>query len=144
MDGNMARVVHIDGPDKTGKDSIRRQVVKNAKGNTLVYVRSYLSQIVYSRLYNRKINEDSFFMMWANSIVRGEEFYFVDCSYELVKERFVKHDEKDLDIKDWKNHRRVFYDVLKDANEKYDIEVNRIDTTTDSIQQSANKIQREL
>ena len=61
-----------------------------------------------------------------------------------MKERFVKHDEKDLDIKDWKDHRRVFYEVLNDAYEKYDIEVNRIDTTTDTIQQSANKIQREL
>jgi|TARA_Y100000593_G_C4176616_1_gene269815 hypothetical protein len=140
----LVRILHIDGPDKTGKDSIRRQVVKNGKGNTLVYIRSFLSQIVYSRLYNRNINEKVFFISWAEAIVRGEEFYFIDCSYELVKERFVKHNEKDLDIKDWKKHRKVFYDVLKDAHEQYDIEVNRIDTTKDTIQQSANKIQRKL
>ena len=114
----LVRIIHIDGPDKTGKDSIRRQVVKNGKGNTLVYIRSFLSQIVYSRLYNRNINEKVFFMSWAEAIVRGEEFYFIDCSYELVKERFVKHDEKDLDIKDWKEYRRVFYEVLKEANEQ--------------------------
>ncbi len=140
----LVRILHIDGPDKTGKDSIRRQVVKNGKGNTLVYIRSFLSQIVYSRLYNRDINEEVFFMSWAEAIVRGEEFYFIDCSYELIKERFIKHSEKDLDIKDWKEHRRVFCDVLKEAQEQYDIEVIRIDTTKDSIQQSANKIQREL
>ena len=105
----MARIVHIDGPDKTGKDSIRRQVVKNAQGSTLVYIRSFLSQIVYSRLYNRNINEELFFILWLQARNRGEEFYFIDCSYELVKERFVKHNETDLDIKDWKDHRRVFY-----------------------------------
>ena len=140
----LVRILHIDGPDKTGKDSIRRQVVKNGKGNTLVYIRSFLSQIVYSRLYNRKINEELFFMSWAAAAFRDEEFYFIDCSYELVKERFIKHDEKDLDIKDWKEHRRVFYDVLKEAEEQYDIKVIRVDTTKDTIKQSANKIQREL
>ena len=45
----MGKIIHIDGPDKTGKDSIRRDVVKKSKGTSLVYVRSFLSQIVYSR-----------------------------------------------------------------------------------------------
>jgi len=139
----MGRIIHIDGPDKTGKDSIRRQVVKNAKGTTLVYIRSFLSQIVYSRLYNRKINEDWFFAKWKLAYNLGEEFYFVDCSYELVKERFIKHDEDDLDIKDWKKHRSVFYDVIQEA-ETVGIKINRIDTTTDTISQSANKIQSKL
>lgn len=139
----MGRIIHIDGPDKTGKDSIRRQVVKNAKGETLVYIRSFLSQIVYSRLYNRKINEDWFFAKWKLAFNLGEEFYFVDCSYELVKERFIKHNESDLDIKDWKDHRRVFYEVLKDASE-IGIHPTRIDTTRDTIEQSAIKIQEIL
>jgi len=140
----MTRIIHIDGPDKTGKDSVRREVVKGTKGNGLVYVRSFLSQIVYSRLYNRKIDEDSFFISWADAIVRGERFFFVDCSYELIKQRFIKHSEDDLDIKDWKDHRRVFYDVLKHASEQYDIEVNRIDTTKDTVKQSAAKIMEKL
>ena len=50
-----AEIIHIDGPDKTGKDSIRREVVKSGKGSYLVYVRSFLSQIVYGRIYNRNI-----------------------------------------------------------------------------------------
>ena len=73
----------------------------------------------------------------------GEEFYFVDCSYELVKERFIKHNESDLDIKDWKEHRRVFYEVLKDASE-IGIHPTRIDTTKDTVEQSAIKIQEIL
>ena len=137
-------IVHIDGPDKTGKDSIRRDVVWESNGNALVYVRSFLSQIVYSRIYNRKIDEHWFFMQLLAAQMRGEKFFFIDCSYELVKERFIKHNEKDLDIKDWKNHRRVFYDVLKLAETNYNIKIKRIDTTIDSINASANKIIKEI
>jgi len=135
----MARIVHIDGPDKTGKDSIRRQVVKNTEGSALVYVRSFLSQIVYSRLYNRDINEDWFFAKWKLAYNLEEEFYFIDCSYETVKERFIKHSESDLDIKDWEFHRSVFCDVLKKAKE-IGIKIKRIDTTTDSVEMSALRI----
>jgi thymidylate kinase len=136
-------IIHIDGPDKTGKDSIRREVVIGGKGNYLVYVRSFLSQIVYSRLYNRKINEDYFFHKWITAQISGEKFFFIDCSYELVKERFMKHNEQDLDIKDWKDHRRVFYDVIKEAEER-GIKINRIDTTIDSINNSAENIIKEI
>ena len=121
----MARIIHIDGPDKTGKDSIRREVVQNSEGTAMVYVRSFLSQIVYSRLYNRDIDE---------------EFYFIDCSYEMVKERFILHNEIDLDIKDWKEHRSVFNDVIKIAEDFYKININKIDTTNDTIAMSALKI----
>jgi len=136
----MARIIHIDGPDKTGKDSIRREVVQNSEGTAMVYVRSFLSQIVYSRLYNRDIDEDWFFSKWHNAFTAGEEFYFIDCSYEMVKERFILHNEIDLDIKDWKEHRSVFNDVIKIAEDFYKININKIDTTNDTIAMSALKI----
>jgi len=139
-----AEIIHIDGPDKTGKDSIRREIVKLGKGNYLVYVRSFLSQIVYSRLYNRNINEDYFFECWSYAAnILDNKFFFIDCSYELVKERFIKHSEDDLDIKDWKKHRDVFCDVIEEA-EKLGIKINRIDTTKDTIKQSAKNIKEML
>ena len=91
-----AEIIHIDGPDKTGKDSIRREIVKSGKGNYLVYVRSFLSQIAYSRLYNRNINEGFFFECWSHAVnILDNKFFFIDCTYELAKERFIKHNEKD-------------------------------------------------
>ena len=51
--------------------------------------------------------------------------------------------EDDLDIKDWKKHRRVFYDVIKEA-EKFGIKIKRVDTTIDTIKQSAKKIKKAL
>jgi thymidylate kinase len=135
----MARIIHIDGPDKTGKDSIRREVVRNSEGTAMVYVRSFLSQIVYSRLYSRDIDESWFLAKWKLAYNLGEEFYFTDCSYEMVKERFILHNEMDLDIKDWKNHRSVFHDVLKKA-EEIGIGVRLIDTTHDTIAESALRI----
>tara|TARA_R100000152_G_C6702097_1_gene131406 strand:- start:327 stop:755 length:429 start_codon:yes stop_codon:yes gene_type:complete len=140
----LGKIIHIDGPDKTGKDSIRRQVVLSSEGKALVYVRSFLSQIVYSRLYNRKIDEHWFFMQWVEADDRGELFYFIDCDFEKIKNRFIKHDEKDLDIKDWENHRKVFYDVIKIAIGHYGIKINRIDTTNDTVKQSAKYIEGEL
>ena len=139
----MARIIHVDGPDKTGKDSIRREVVSNSEGTALVYVRSFLSQIVYSRLYNRDIDEAWFFAHWKLAYNLGEEFYFIDCSYEMVKDRFMIHNEQDLDIEDWKKHRDVFLEVICEA-ERLDIKINRIDTTTDTIKQSAKKIEKIL
>ena len=79
----MGRIIHIDGPDKTGKDSIRRQVVKNAKGTTLVYIRSFLSQIVYSRLYNRKINEDWFLQNGSWHIILVKNFTLLTVHMSL-------------------------------------------------------------
>jgi hypothetical protein len=110
----------------------------------LVYVRSFLSQIVYSRIYNRNINEHWFFMAWLQASLRGEKFFFIDCAYENVKKRFIEHDEKDLDIKDWQNHKSIFYDVIKKAEENYKIKLDTIDTTVDTIKQSANKIMEKL
>lgn len=139
-----AEIIHIDGPDKTGKDSIRREIVKLGKGNYLVYIRSFLSQIVYGRLYNRNINEDYFFECWSNAAnILDNKFFFIDCSYELVKERFIKHSEDDLDISDWKKHRDIFLEVICEA-ERVGIKINRIDTTTDTIKQSAEKIEKIL
>jgi len=139
-----AEIIHIDGPDKTGKDSIRREIVKLGKGNYLVYVRSFLSQIAYSRLYNRNINEEFFFECWSYATnILDNKFFFIDCTYKLAKERFIKHNEKDLDIKDWKKHRDIFLEVICEA-ERMGIKINRIDTTTDTIKQSANKIKKIL
>ena len=139
-----AEIIHIDGPDKTGKDSIRREIVKLGKGNYLVYVRSFLSQIVYGRIYNRNINEDYFFQCWSHSAnILDNKFFFIDCDYELIKERFIKHNEDDLDISDWKKHRDIFLEVIYEA-ERVGIKINRIDTTTDIIKQSAKKIEKIL
>ena len=139
----MGKIIHIDGPDKTGKDSIRIDVVKKSKGTSLVYVRSFLSQIVYSRLYKRNIEEKWFFDEWKKAFTRGEKFYFIDCNFENIKNRFLQHNETDLDIKDWVEHRKVFYDVLQEAD-RQGIQVQKIDTTTDTIKQSSQKLYETL
>ena len=139
-----AEIIHIDGPDKTGKDSIRREVVKSGKGSYLVYVRSFLSQIVYGRIYNRNINESFFFECWSHAAnIMDNKFFFIDCDYELVKERFIKHNEDDLDISDWKKHRDIFLEVICEA-ERMGISIQRIDTAEDSVEESAKCLIKKL
>ena len=53
-------IVHLDGVDKTGKDSIKTEIVKQSNGRVLVVARSFLSQIAYNRIYNRFIDESFF------------------------------------------------------------------------------------
>ena len=53
-------IIHLDGVDKTGKDSIKTEIVILSNGRILVVARSFLSQIVYYRIYNRFIDESFF------------------------------------------------------------------------------------
>ena len=52
-------IVILDGVDKTGKDTIKDCLVRLSNGKILVIVRSFISQIVYSRIYKRNINESN-------------------------------------------------------------------------------------
>jgi|GEM_PF-2317660 len=122
-----SQIIHIDGPDKTGKDTIRDILVKEAKGNYLVIVRSYISQIVYARLYNRKINETFFKSRMKHEYECGSHFFVLSCTAEVAAERFKKHDEKDMNIADFNKHIKTFYEVCEELSE--DVHINFLDTS---------------
>lgn len=136
--------IHIDGPDKTGKDSVRVRIVQLSEGSIMTVVRSYISQIAYLIIYDRSekhVNE--FFDMWFSAYVNGEEFVFIDCDFKKVKERFIDHDEQDLAIEDWKSQREVFIQVIE-RGEKMGIKIKKYDTTIDTVEQSAIKIIKDI
>ena len=136
--------IHIDGPDKTGKDSVRVRVVQLSEGSIMTVVRSYISQISYLIIYDRSEEHvDKFFDMWHKAYLAGERFVFIDCNYETVKERFIAHNEQDLAIEDWKSQREVFLKVIE-RGEKMGIKVKKYDTTVDTIEQSAIKIIKDI
>lgn len=136
--------VHIDGPDKTGKDSVRVRIVQLSEGSIMTVVRSYISQIAYLIIYDRSeeyVNQ--FFDMWFQAYLTGEEFVFIDCDYESVKQRFIDHDEQDLAIEDWKSQREVFLQVIE-RGEKMGIKIKKYDTTIDTVEESAIKIIKDI
>lgn len=51
--------VELDGIDKCGKDAIRPYIFYQEPGKYLCRARGLISQIVYAKLYNRKIDWDA-------------------------------------------------------------------------------------
>ena len=137
------KIIHLDGVDKTGKDTIKDNLIKLSNGRYMIIVRSYISQIVYSNIYKRDININFFINKMIQAYNNGEYFFFLDASTETIIKRFIYHNEKDLIIDDINKHKKYFYDVIDILKEK-NIIINIIDTTFNSIQESCNLILEKL
>lgn len=137
----MQRIICLDGVDKTGKDTIRRELVKSSNGNYLIIVRSFISQIVYSRIYNRNIDEDWFFAKMKEFQECGMEFIVLTATEEELKKRFEINNELDLDKKDILYHDSVFKGVINKAMYVYNINIKFIDTTNKTINQTVIEIE---
>ena len=122
-------IVHLDGMDKTGKDTIQDLLVKRTKGRSLVFNRSFMSQIAYSRIYNRPDAEEYFWKKFDLADDRCEHFIYLYANEKDVAERFIKHDEKDMKIEDYGKHKTVFDQVVNDAENKWFIDIFKINTS---------------
>ena len=133
-------IVILDGVDKTGKDTIKEWIVKQSNGKILVIVRSFISQIVYSRIYKRNINESFFIEKMRNLYHDGNYtfFYLTARKDELIK-RFKKNNEQDLGIKHIDKHFKAFNDVLNKIDDS-GVYINHIDTTDKTPYGSARDI----
>ena len=129
-------IIHLDGVDKTGKDSVRREIIKLSNGKILVVVRSYISQIVYSRIYNRNINEKYF----VNKMKKDNSFFvYLITDINEIKKRFVKHNEKHLKLNDIEKHVLIFNNVVEELKNRGILIVN-IDTTNLKSNLTAKKV----
>ena len=133
-------IIILDGVDKTGKDTIKDCLVKQSGGKILVVVRSFISQIVYSRLYKRNINESFFIKKMRDLYYDGNYtfFYLTASKNELIK-RFEKHNEQDLDIKYIDKHIKTFNDVLNEMKNS-GMRIKYIDTTSRTPDDTAEDI----
>lgn len=95
----MIRTIILEGVDRTGKDSIRHEIVKQSNGQIVVMCRSYISQIVYSRIYGRNINEKEYFDLIKKTKKIGYEYYILTANLEVLLERFKQTNEPMIDIK---------------------------------------------
>lgn len=136
------QIIHIDGADKTGKDHIKDMLVKRSKGTYLVYARSFISQIVYSRLYNRNINEEFFWERFthANKLC-DERFFLFTCSVEEAAKRFKAKNELDIPISKFEEHQNMFKAVANEALVEYDIQIEFIDTSEGDEEKTYKEIQ---
>ena len=107
-----SHVVHLDGPDKVGKDTLRDAIIKVTNGEVLVFVRTHISQIVYSRLYNRQIEEQFFIDDMKHLQDLGHKFFYLKANLDTIKNRCIQHHEIDVNIADLEEHIRMFDRVV--------------------------------
>lgn len=133
-------VIHLDGMDKTGKDTIRKNIITFSKGNALVHLRSYISQIAYSRLYFREIDEEWFFSRMRSLCHYGEKFVFLTVSNtNVIRARFEATNESDLPAADINIHNKVFNTVKTIAISK-GVKILTVETDVETARTAALEI----
>ena len=132
-------MITIEGIDKCGKDTVRDLIVKKTEGKVLVMVRTYLSQIVYPRINNKKINEIFFINRLIFDYETGHHHFFVlTASKEVIKKRCIEHNEKDISIDDIETHKKHFSDLIEELG--IYVKIHVIDTSSDKPEETADKI----
>lgn len=133
------RVIIIDGIDRTGKDSIRRLLVKYSDGKYLVFVRGIISQIAYSRIYKRNIDEKYFFELAKNFAAAGCIFLYLKSYKDLIAQRIKDTDEKDINENDIELHQAEFEKVVFDMK-NHGIKIIEIDNNFVALELRAKTI----
>ncbi len=117
-------------------------LVKRSKGTYLVYARSFISQIVYSRLYSRNINEEFFWERFVHAAnLCDERFFLFTCSVEEAAKRFKAKNEKDIPISKFEEHQNMFKQVANEALVEYNIQINFIDTSAGDEEKTYKDVQ---
>lgn len=135
------QIIFLDGIDKSGKTSIKKELVKQSEGKYLVIDRAFISQIVYSRLYNRNINEIFFLAKMATYNSLGNtNFIFVFADYKDIKQRIIDCNEQDITIEDVEKHKKMFEEVIEEIELITPIRVIRINTSDKTISETVKEI----
>jgi len=139
MNKYKSMIFHFEGADKTGKDAVRNLIIKKTGGNALVLVRSYLSNLVYAKLYERKIDVNFFFNHLTAASLRGDKFVVFTVSRDVASKRFIEHDEQDIKIEDFEEHQNAFLDYAQGLK-TVGVETLVIDTSEKTPEETADTI----
>lgn len=139
------QIIHIDGIDRTGKDTLRKEVVKRTNGQYLVIVRSFISQIVYNRIYKRNINENFFWdrFIHANNAC-DEKFFYLYCDRKVIAQRIEDTKEKDINVSQILEHEAIFKEVVEEAIEDWGIDIFQINVTGMRVEDIFMQIQQKI
>ena len=108
---NTEKIIIIEGIDRTGKESVRREITKQTNGKTLVIIRAFISQIAYSRIYNRNIDEQYFFDKAKQFDNLGVTTVYLEASKDEIAKRILETCETHITEDQIDYHKKVFDDV---------------------------------
>lgn len=109
----MKRFIEIEGIDRAGKDTLVQYINKMTNYKYLMRVRGWLSQQVYSDLYERNYEYENY-----QPII-----IFLDIDYEDWKIRCELTNEQDIDFE---SNRNAFFNRLKEVNNIYVFNTSRM------------------
>lgn len=112
------KIVTLEGVDKCGKDSVKDEIVKQSDGNVLVMCRTFISQIVYGRIYARNVNENYFFEHAKKFFDLGVKFIYLEASVDALRHRFEIHNEDDVHIDKIQIHINMFQQVMSEMRSR--------------------------
>lgn len=116
-------IISIDGIDKTGKSYITNELTKVANGKILIWERSFLSQLTYGRIYNRKLNDLFFINKMKQLSDLGIIFFYITSPESTIKERLIKYKEQDITAKDITKHLYEFNNTITELRETFNIPI---------------------
>ncbi len=132
-------IIILDGIDRSGKTSLKNELIKQSNGKCLVIDRAFISQIVYNRIFKREINE-TFFKNQATYCFRlGYKFVYLYANKNDIKYRVRNTNEKDISEKDINTHKKIFDSVIKEF-EKLNIKIYKYNTSLYTVDGLVKKI----
>lgn len=134
MKKNKQIVVIYEGPDKSGKTSLRDAVNKATSFKYWCLDRSMISSIVYDKLFNR--NHDNYNISLFNSFndVFDVIIIYCKCPIELINKRLIIHHEKmPNELLDINNVYSIFEQTFNKLKIKNILEVDTSSTITSCV-----------
>lgn len=133
-------MISIDGPDRAGKSSVIKAILKKSKGLHIMLDRAILSNIVYNNIYDRKHSEKDYWSLFEKFTSAGLITVFLTANLDTLKQRYINTNEKDLDIKAYPKHLKVWNSIYNIAKKIGKNNVMKINTSDMSIDLAAKTI----
>jgi len=130
----------VEGVDKSGKDSVIEAFHKLTNYEWAIINRLWASIYVHGGFNNRNINYVNLFRLDEEYSKNGTVLVYVTADTKVIKERFKKHNEKDILDTDIKLIKRMFEMYLKETSMK----IIRLDTSKCTPEESAEELFRKL
>lgn len=147
MDFNVFNV-EFDGIDKSGKDTLVKEMIKIFPNHCMIKSRGLLSQVAYSQLYNR-----SWDYLYTEGYIKNTLFIKLDVQHDDWYKRLQETNEiennknrPDVDfVSDYKRHRDAFENAWvdiqnSDAAKNYKDHFICYDTSTMSAEDIAKSV----
>lgn len=136
----MIKVLIFEGVDKTGKDTLIRQVHKISKYKYWTINRGIGTAIVYGKLNNRDVDLKDYTKQEYQLLALNPLVVYLTASNSEIAERIKETNEKDIKVSEITRLKMLYANYLK----RTPIPYIKVDTTDKTVRQCAWEIVRAI